>query len=751
MNAAMHAAVDFISAEGPMLLAGGTLLLAAGALATFGQRSPAARQRAAELTMFGVLVWMVLACVPLPRNDRSRWFSSRESRGTTQGKSTALDGAVVEMDSRGDAAEELDAVMAELPEELLIELPAKRRRDAGIEDDRIAGNVAAAIATAGGRSSGAAPGPESGFGPVDWRHLGAIIYLSGAIGSLAWLLLGRALLCRVVRVAEPAEPWLAALFAQAVNGMAPCRAATRTRLLVSRRCRRPFSCGLWRPAIVLPAGGCRPAQAERLRSVLLHELGHIGRGDAWGHQLFHLGLPFWFFHPLYWYLRSAAQLSRELIADDCAARHSSPEAYVRQLIALARETGLGPAPSAVTAIFTSRTQFYRRMTMLIRRESPLATRCTLAWRGAALVSLVFAVGAAAWTLGVESIAAQTPPDKKAAPEVAAQTDTTRVQDKRDQATPAAEKPNRAVLEVDVQVRDAKQAPENVGTPGADNSEQTAEVKKEKPAPGLVTVEIGSDSSVAVDEIQSDDLEAEFARLEKQIEALRARLAKAQDTGATPPPKPKKWDVWIEKVPGTTRVIRTWEGEQLNRTDDAKSDALPGNKSDAGVIGTLPENTTDGTTRNTVGDPFAAPTAAGRQSALEASVGGLHLDLVRLAEAYADAVGGVEIAKARLQLAMAAANELNAIATVRDEINLRAEIKIQEVSVRTAERKLSSLRRIAEVVTGAAEDEAKSCEDDFKRMQQLPRGIVPGSQLRDAMRQYQAAQANLKTLLAILAE
>ena len=45
--------------------------------------------------------------------------------------------------------------------------------------------------------------------------------------------------------------------------------------------------------------------------------------------------------------------------------------------------------------------------------------------------------------------------------------------------------------------------------------------------------------------------------------------------------------------------------------------------------------------------------------MEVAVGGLHLDLVRLAEAYADAVGGVEIAKAKLELAMAAANEANA--------------------------------------------------------------------------------------------
>ena len=82
---------------------------------------------------------------------------------------------------------------------------------------------------------------------------------------------------------------------------------------------------------------------------------------------------------------------------------------------------------------------------------------------------------------------------------------------------------------------------------------------------------------------------------------------------------------------------------------------------------------------------------------------------------------------------------------------RAEVKIQEVTVRTAERKFLSLRRIAEVVTGAAQEEAKSREDDVIRLKQLfANGVVSESNVRGD-RQYQAAQANLKTLLAILAD
>ena len=182
VNAFVNAAVDFLWAEGPMLLIGGTLLLAAGAMATCCQRSPAARQRTAELTVVGVLVWLILACVPLPRYDRSRWFSLRETARPTEFKPTTVDGAVVKSASRGHAANDLDAVMAELPVELQEELstgfPAERGgRDAEIDDDRIAEDVAAAIATGGGRSAALAPSAATGFEPVDWRQLGAIVYL----------------------------------------------------------------------------------------------------------------------------------------------------------------------------------------------------------------------------------------------------------------------------------------------------------------------------------------------------------------------------------------------------------------------------------------------------------------------------------------------------------------------------------------------------------------------------------------------
>jgi hypothetical protein len=223
--------------------------------------------------------------------------------------------------------------------------------------------------------------------------------------------------------------------------------------------------------------------------------------------------------------------------------------------------------------------------------------------------------------------------------------------------------------------------------------------------------------------------------------LRDRLAKIQ-AGASETPEPKKWDVRVKKVPDTsiTRYIRNTK--KAPAANDDKRPAEPaadmkatqpgialGANSDGGQVGTL-----------------ASTPATVRQSA-EAAVGGLHLDLVRLAEAYADAAGGVEIAKARLeQITIAATHDPNATA------GSRAEIKVQEITVRSAERKFASMRRIAEVVTRAADEEAKSAEEEIEFLRRMhEKGFVSEGEVRKAMRQYQAAQANLKTLRSILAE
>ncbi len=64
-----------------------------------------------------------------------------------------------------------------------------------------------------------------------------------------------------------------------------------------------------------------------------------------------------------------------------AAGHSSTTAYAGELIALVKDKGaIGMAHVGTVGIFSSPTQFYRRMEMLVRRKPPLMTTCTRRWR-----------------------------------------------------------------------------------------------------------------------------------------------------------------------------------------------------------------------------------------------------------------------------------------------------------------------------------------------------------------------------------
>jgi hypothetical protein len=135
--------------------------------------------------------------------------------------------------------------------------------------------------------------------------------------------------------------------------------------------------------ILLPESLLAAECRGQLRQVLLHELGHVHQGDGWGNLLFCVALPVLYWHPVYWWLRRCASLSRELVADDWAARADGKEAYVSELVALARTRMGGIAgPVGAIGILQSRSDFYRRMHMLLQRRNQLATGCSRTCRAA---------------------------------------------------------------------------------------------------------------------------------------------------------------------------------------------------------------------------------------------------------------------------------------------------------------------------------------------------------------------------------
>lgn len=367
----MTQAIDSLAIHGPMLLVGVTGVLAIGAGAVAVRNSPIEKQRLAELSMLSVLVWSILAALPLPRFGSTGSFNLPSN-------------AIVK------SADE--PIVARLNRGAPHSVPKRINHIPSIS--RNGGSLAHTPASRGQRAE-----PTT----ANWSRALAMGYLVGAALAVCWLTVCGVLLRRVVRRAEPPEPWLLELYASLPTPAGSPAAALR----VSPSCRWPFSCGAWRPLVVLPDRLCRPDRADTLRHVLLHELSHVRQHDARGHLLFNLMLPWLYFHPLYWWLRAAARDAREAIADDWAARNSSPDAYAGHLIGLARDlTSSSPLRWAALAVIGSSSQFYRRMTMLLKRRNALATHCSRGWKIVSLTCAALVVVGAAWRLGIEPAAAQ---------------------------------------------------------------------------------------------------------------------------------------------------------------------------------------------------------------------------------------------------------------------------------------------------------------------------------------------------------
>src|SRR5262249_18126304 len=132
---------------------------------------------------------------------------------------------------------------------------------------------------------------------------------------------------------------------------------------------------------------------------------HVLRRDAWGNLMLNAALPVLYFHPLYWWLKSQVRMAAELVADDWAGRLTGKEAYAVELISLARSSARVPLPLAGAAgLFTSGSQFYRRMQMLLAREAPLATKPAAKWRWSVLTIVLLASGFLAAAAGLQPAA-----------------------------------------------------------------------------------------------------------------------------------------------------------------------------------------------------------------------------------------------------------------------------------------------------------------------------------------------------------
>lgn len=114
----------------------------------------------------------------------------------------------------------------------------------------------------------------------------------------------------------------------------------------------PFTCGLFRPVIVLPLSA-NTWNAEQRDAVLLHELAHISRGDLPMNILSHVMRAMYWVNPLAWVAAHRLRAEGERACDDTVLlAGAKPSDYADHLLSIIRSVGR-PVPKVALAMARS--------------------------------------------------------------------------------------------------------------------------------------------------------------------------------------------------------------------------------------------------------------------------------------------------------------------------------------------------------------------------------------------------------------
>ena len=267
--------------------------------------------------------------------------------------------------------------------------------------------AAAAAAEAPQRVSVAAAAiPPTGVTPTGRARLPewplqawlVVLWAAGATTVLGRYAVGLAAAARLVRRAKPLDDLLWEDRLLDAVGRLDVRVVPP--LLVSSATPVPLTCGIRRPALVLP-DEARTWDDRRSAVVLLHELAHVRRRDCLVQALVQLACAAYWFHPLIWVAARRLRAERERACDDLVLVAGTPGPdYAEHLLGIAR-AARHPAPAAAAALAMARvSELEGRLLAILdgtrsRRGVSFRTVVRLAAPATALLALLAAVEPAA--------------------------------------------------------------------------------------------------------------------------------------------------------------------------------------------------------------------------------------------------------------------------------------------------------------------------------------------------------------------
>ncbi|MGE0446062.1 MAG: M56 family metallopeptidase [Vicinamibacterales bacterium] len=157
-----------------------------------------------------------------------------------------------------------------------------------------------------------------------------LIVIAWGVGTLLFMLPLATALGRVRHLRRTAVPW---------DGGRVFLRRPDVELLLHEEARAPLTCGVLRPAIILPIDAPSWSR-EQLARAFTHELEHIHRGDWWMQVASRATCAVYWFHPLAWVAWRRLALEAERACDDAVLRSADGTGdgtgYAEQLVTLAR-------------------------------------------------------------------------------------------------------------------------------------------------------------------------------------------------------------------------------------------------------------------------------------------------------------------------------------------------------------------------------------------------------------------------------
>ncbi len=179
--------------------------------------------------------------------------------------------------------------------------------------------------------------------------------------------------------------WLS-LAQRLAHGMGISRPVT---LLRSDRACVPMTWGVVYPRVLLPADA-EAWTPDRRTIVLVHELAHVKRLDAFTQFVAQISVVVFWFNPIVWFAARQMRIEREHACDDfvldAGARASD---YANDLLQIARSLVTSGAPAAAALAMARRTELEGRLLAIL---NPRLNRRPVSWKRLAASSLgVFAL------------------------------------------------------------------------------------------------------------------------------------------------------------------------------------------------------------------------------------------------------------------------------------------------------------------------------------------------------------------------